>query len=487
MRHFAFSGFWAAIAAVVAQRLLHLAMPDAPFAPYSIAARIVRESPGPLVTWGIEQMGHKALPLLGWSCVAVTLVLGLALGRRSPLIFGALGFLLTVLAARIDPINPPTGPTLLSAFVAGAAATLTALLLLPSEELPQFDATRRRLVAGAALGMLFWITGAGAIAKRQSDKAPSGANAAVRADSPAVIPADSSFHDVPRLSPRITPTKDHYLVDIDLDDPHVSANDWQLTIKGKVANELSFSLNQLRAMQTKEILLCMQCISNDVGGGLAGNSRWTGVSTAELLAMAAPAADAKSVVARSVDGFSDVVDLSALQHSEGMVAFGINGMLLPRSHGYPARLLYPGHYGMRSVKWVNELEVIDHDADGYWAQRGWDKEALMRTGSRIDAPKDGDDVGPSFTVAGVAWAGDRRISKVEVSTDSGETWTGAQLEQELSPLAWRRWRIDLKLPSGAYELLARAYDGTGTVQDAKERAPHPSGASGYHTISINVG
>jgi DMSO/TMAO reductase YedYZ molybdopterin-dependent catalytic subunit len=486
VKELARSGFWAALAAVVAQRLLHLGMPEAPFAPYSIAAEVIRASPGPLATWGIEQLGHRALLALGWSCVAVTLVLGFLLGRRSPLLLGALGFLLTILAARIDPMGPPVGPTLLSALVAGGAAALTALLLLPREELAQFDPVRRRLVTGGALGVLFWITGAGAITRRQSDKVPSGASGAVRADSLAVLPADSAFADLPQLSPRITPSADHYLVDIDLDDPHVSGGSWRLHIKGKVANELSFSLDQLRAMRTTEFLLVMQCISNEVGGGLVGNSRWTGVPTAGLLAMAGPTADAKSVVARSVDGYTDVVDLAALQHSESMVAFGMNGMLLPRGHGYPARLLYPGHYGMRSVKWLKELVVLDHDDEGYWAQRGWDKEALIRTEARIDVPRDGDNVKTSFTAAGIAWAGDRHISKVEVSTDAGESWMEAQLERELSPVSWRRWEVDLQLPAGDYELLARAYDGTGAVQDVKERPPHPSGASGYPAISISV-
>jgi DMSO/TMAO reductase YedYZ molybdopterin-dependent catalytic subunit len=470
---------------VAAQRLLHLAMPEAPFAPYSIAAEIIRLSPGPLATWAIEQLGHNALQSLGWGSVVVALPLGFLLGRRHPALLGALAFLLTMLAARIDPMTPAAGPTLLSATVAGLAAGLTAFVLTPVDADTDAEAnpTRRRLVAGVALGGVFWLTGAGAIARRQTDKVPAGA---VRADMPAILPVDASFRDLTSLSPRITPSAQHYLVDIDIDDPHLGGS-WRLHVKGKVQNVASFSLDELRSMQTKEILLVMQCISNEVGGNLIGNARWTGVPTASLLELARPAADAQSVLTRSVDGYTDVVALDALKQSVAMVAFGMNGTLLPRGHGYPARLLYPGHYGMRSVKWLKELVLLDHDDEGYWAQRGWNKEALMRTASRIDVPDSGDEVGPAFTAAGIAWAGDRHISKVEVSTDGGASWTEAQLERELFALSWRRWEADLQLPSGEYDLLVRAYDGRGTVQEAQERAPHPSGSSGYHSIRVTVG
>jgi DMSO/TMAO reductase YedYZ molybdopterin-dependent catalytic subunit len=477
-------GLWAAAAALLAQWLLHMAMRDAPFAPYAIADRIIRESPGPLATWAIEQMGHNAQQALGWGCIAVALPLGLLLGRRSPALFGVLAFLLTVLAARVAPMTADAGPMLLSATVTGLAAGLAAFLLTPVDDRSgaQADPTRRRLIAGAGLGVLFWITGAGAVARRQTEKAPAGA---VRADTPAVISPDTSFAELTHLSPRITPTSQHYVVDIDLDDPH-PGDGWQLSVKGSVENELSFSLADLRDMQTAEILLIMQCISNNVGGGLAGNSKWTGISTASLLAMAKPAANASHVLVRSEDGYTDVVDLAALQGDEAMIAFGMNGSVLPRNHGYPARLLYPGHYGMRSVKWLKELVLLDHDDEGYWAERGWDREALMRTASRIDVAENAATGGP-LTVAGVAWAGDRRISKVEVSADEGKTWQEATLENELGPLAWRRWRVDLQLEPGEYRVEARAYDGARTVQDKQRRAPHPSGASGYDSISVKVG
>jgi DMSO/TMAO reductase YedYZ molybdopterin-dependent catalytic subunit len=483
VKYIARPGLWAAAAALLAQRFLHAAWRDAPFAPYSIAERIIRESPGPLVTWGIERMGHNAMQLLAWTCVVGSLPLGWLMGRRHPALFGTLAFLVTVLAARIAPMRPDVGPTIVSALVAGIAAILAAAVFTPA---PEGDAkanqTRRRLLAGAGLGVLLWVTGAGALIRRQTEEAPSGP---VRADQPAIVPPDASFQQVAGMSPRITPTRDHYVVDIGIEDPYVGGG-WRLKVTGKVENELSFSLRDLLDMQTSETLLIMQCISNRVGGGLAGNAKWTGISTASLLAMARPESNARWAVARAADGFTDVLRIESLEDPDTMIAFGMNGSVLPRNHGYPARLLYPGHYGMRSVKWIEELEFLDHDDEGYWAARGWDREALMRTGSRIDTPGNNDDVAPSFTVAGVAWAGDRHVSKVEVSADDGATWQETQLENELGPLAWRRWRADLLLEPGDHKLVARAYDGTGTVQDERGRPPHPSGASGYHKISISV-
>jgi DMSO/TMAO reductase YedYZ molybdopterin-dependent catalytic subunit len=458
-------------------------MREAPFAPFSIAERIIRESPGPLVTWGIEQMGHNAMQLLAWGSVVAALPLAWLMGRRHPVLFGSLAFLVTIFAARIDPQQGEWGPTLLSAAVASIAATLAAAIFMPVPEGDtEANPTRRRLLAGGVLGMLLWATGAGAIIRRQTEEEPSGP---VRADSPARIPPDTSFEQVRGLSPRITPTDSHYVVDIGIENPHLG-DGWRLKVKGRVESELSLSLSDLRDMTTAETLMIMQCISNRIGGGLAGNSKWTGISTASILDMVRPHDNARWAVARSADGFTDVLRIESLQDPDTMIAFGMNGSVLPREHGYPARLLYPGHYGMRSVKWIEELEFLDHDDEGYWAARGWDREALMRTGSRIDTPGNDDDVPGSFTVAGVAWAGDRQISKVEVSTDEGATWQEAQLENELGRLSWRRWQIDYQLESGDYKILARAYDGTGAVQDEEERKPHPSGASGYHSISVNV-
>src|SRR5258708_4008969 len=138
------------------------------------------------------------------------------------------------------------------------------------------------------------------------------------------------------------------------------------------------------------------------------------------------------------------------------------------------------------VKWLQELEVLTTFPLGYWEQRGWDPDGLVRTESRFDVPADHSQVRSPFIAAGVAWAGTRGVSRVEVSINDGRSWRAAELEQVADTPSWRRWKITLELLPGVYPLSVRAIDGTGRVQDATYRPPHPSGTSGYHRIVVTV-
>ena len=111
--------------------------------------------------------------------------------------------------------------------------------------------------------------------------------------------------------------------------------------------------------------MVMSCISNTVGGPLVGDARWIGVSLAALLPRAEPASSARAVMAHGADGYFDVAPLAVARNPETLVAFGMDGLLLPREHGFPARLLLPGRYGFKSVKWLQEIEVLTTDAIGY--------------------------------------------------------------------------------------------------------------------------
>jgi Oxidoreductase molybdopterin binding domain/Mo-co oxidoreductase dimerisation domain len=203
------------------------------------------------------------------------------------------------------------------------------------------------------------------------------------------------------------------------------------------------------------------------GGGRAGRARGR-----------LGAAGGRRVVARPLR--------LALAGQDVLVAFGMNGAELPQRHGYPARLLVPGRYGMKRVKWLTRLALLPAPAAGYWEQRGWDPVATIRTQSRIDVPADHATVPPRLTVAGIAWAGDRRVARVEVLADDHGPWMPAVLEREADPLGWRRWRLGLELPPGLHTLAVRAVNHTGQVQAAERLPPHPSGASGYHRIVARV-
>ncbi len=479
-------GLWAASGAVIVQRLLHGAFQQAPFAPYSAAEWVIRESPGPIATYAIDHLGHRAQPLLGFSLIGLALAVGYLLGRRSPWLLAALAFALTLIAAYLDPLANGVPGTAVSASVAASTIFLARLAFQrpgPSGADRETDWTRRRLLAGAGLGLIAIGVGGMAALRAGLRLTPKGP---VRADQPAVIPTDATFQEVAGLSPRVTQPADHYVVDIDLEKPLISETDWRLVVSGAVNTPLSLSLSDLQAMPTRERLNNLSCISNPVGGDLISNSRWTGVPLDTLLDMAQPRSEAVTLVAGSFDGYTEGIPLAEIRGKDALIAFGMNGELLPQNHGFPARLLFPNHYGMRNVKWLTRLELKTKDEEGYWAQRGWDREAVVRTESRFDIPHDGASVRSPFVCAGIAWAGARKIQAVEVSPDGGQSWHAAELETELGPLSWRRWQASLELPPGRYSLAVRAVDGAGTREDATERDPHPSGASGYHRINVTV-
>jgi sulfite oxidase len=475
-----------AVAALAAQWALHLAAPQAPFTPFSLGEWLVRQAPGGLATAAIDLLGHHALRAVAALCVAGALALATALRRASPPVLGGVAFASSLGAAWLDPRRSGPAWALAAGAVAALAAAGASLAVATRPGGQRAGSTpdpgRRRLLAGVALGAGAAVLG-GAAARRVLRPAQAGL---VVADRPAAVPHDPGFAGIAGLSAAVTPTADHYVVDVDLADPAVPGGSWALRVDGAVARPLRLALADLRAMPTVEQLVTMCCISNPVGGPLVGNARWTGVPLADLLRQSRPAATAVTVEAVAADGYHETYPLPALAGQGVLVAFGMNGAELPPQHGYPARLLVPGRYGMKSVKWLTRLALLQAPAAGYWEQRGWDPVATIRTQSRIDVPADHAEVPPRFTVAGVAWAGDRRVARVQVLAGERGPWTPALLERQADPLGWRRWRLGLELPAGLHTLAVRAVDGTGRVQAAERLAPHPSGASGYHRIVVRV-
>jgi DMSO/TMAO reductase YedYZ molybdopterin-dependent catalytic subunit len=198
----------------------------------------------------------------------------------------------------------------------------------------------------------------------------------------------------------------------------------------------------------------------------------------------------EQLVGRSVDGFTTGFRTQiALDGREALLAFGLNGSELPLKHGYPARLVVPGLYGyISATKWITEIELTDWDFDAYWIQRTWAKEGPVKTQSRIDTITDGQQLSSgNIPIGGVAWAPQRGIEGVEVSTDGGETWNEARLAANLDEVdTWRQYLYEWNARPGQYTLQVRATDGERETQTAKETRSHPSGATGYHTIGVTV-
>src|SRR5215212_5910041 len=307
-------------------------------------------------------------------------------------------------------------------------------------------------------------------------------------------PADASI-DVPGMPRLITPASTFYLIDTALTSPRIDANTLKLSVKGAVDNPVEFSYKDLLGMSTREADITLSCVSNTVGGGLVSNVRWTGVLLSDVLAEAGMSRDkitnaSKQLVGRSVDGFTTGFRTDiALDGRNALVAFGLNGSELPVKHGYPVRLVIPGLYGyVSATKWLTEIELTNWNFDAYWIQRTWSKEGPIKTQSRIDTISAGDNLSSGKNpIGGIAWAPHRGIEKVEVSTDGGETWNTAQLAKQLAEDTWRQYVYDWDATPGDYTIQVRATDGNGEIQTAAQAPPHPSGATGYHTLYVTVG
>lgn len=285
----------------------------------------------------------------------------------------------------------------------------------------------------------------------------------------------------------ITPTDAFYKVSKNTFDPNVSADGWVLSVSGLVDHAFSLSYDDLKALPAMEQDVTLQCISNEVGGNLISNGSWKGVRLADLLTRAGVQSGAVDVVFRASDDYSDSVPLATAMHPYNLVAYEMNGATLRSDHGYPARLLVPGIFGMKNVKWLTAIEVVNNDYLGFWQQQGWDDTATVRTATRIVVPEDAALLkAGNVLIGGTAAAGDRGIKQVQVSLDGGQHWQAAQITAAPSQYSWVIWQYVWPATPGRYTIVVRAIDGRGSLQESQYASPYPSGATGYHQISVRV-
>jgi DMSO/TMAO reductase YedYZ molybdopterin-dependent catalytic subunit len=292
------------------------------------------------------------------------------------------------------------------------------------------------------------------------------------------------------LSPVLTPNESFYRIDTAFSVPRVELPEWTLSIEGRVDRPYTIGYSDLLDMSMVERDITLSCVSNEVGGDLVGNARWLGVPLVEILDRARPRDDAEQLVGRSVDRFTVGFPVEAVYDGrDALVAVGMNGEPLPLEHGFPARLVVAGLYGyVSATKWLSAIELTGwDDFDAYWIPRGWAKEAPIKTQSRIDTPQHRARLEPGARqVAGVAWAPHRGISRVEVRLGAGADWVEAELSEPLSDNSWRQWVVQWEATAGTYQIQVRATDGEGNVQTDELRPPAPDGATGWHTIEVDV-
>jgi DMSO/TMAO reductase YedYZ molybdopterin-dependent catalytic subunit len=481
----------------------------------AVAQEVIDRSPGAFVRFGIDSLGTGDKPALVTGTIVLSLLIGAyagvfatrsrAVGDGFFVVFAALGFW-----AAIDAPGASVFAALTAAVCAAAAGVASLRFLLaraarsepatavskgaPSEDAPSQAPTssrRRFLVLGGGLAAVALVSGN--IGRLLLDRVSvAAARAKVLLPRPtraAARPPIGSKFAVEGISPLVTPNAGFYRVDTTLNVPQVDPDKWTLRVHGRVDHPFELTFAEVLAMPMVEEYVTLSCVSNEVGGPDIGTAKWLGVPLPTLLDRAGVQPGADQIVGRSVDDFTvGFPTAAALDGRTALLAVGMNGDPLPVKHGFPARLVIAGLYGyVSATKWVTELEATTYAAyDAYWVPRGWAQQAPIKTESRIDVPRgQGSVAAGTITIAGVAWAPTRGISKVEVQIDEGP-WRRADLATAINKETWRQWRYDWDAKPGTHELRVRATDGAGRRQTGEEAPPPPDGATGYHTVVVNV-
>jgi DMSO/TMAO reductase YedYZ molybdopterin-dependent catalytic subunit len=500
------------------------------FVPFSLFDWTARVLPGPLVAFGIDsivtlvrslrlgdtataaKIAEQAMAIVG--CLVVGMMAGILfpaamrLWRKKPyaagLIMGALAGAITVLI--LQSLDQPAAAgravdsawTLSTFLVWGAAfgwtytrlntiAAASTVERVNRAEVERLDRRRFIIRLGSATAVITAVgAGVGAIVGSRR-----GRGTTEREFQHASVPlpnAEAMVKPAPGTRPELTPLERHYRIDIDTLPPTIQEDAWRLKIGGLVDRLLELTLEEIRRYEPMEQFVTLSCISNPVAGDLIGTAQWTGVSLKRLLPDLKLKDHATHLKITAADGFYETIALETIDSDERiMLAYAWDGVPLLTEHGFPLRIYIPDRHGMKQPKWIVSIEATNRWEDGYWVARGWDREAHMKATSVIDTvavdmmigQATGDTLVP---VGGIAHAGARGISTVEIQIDGGD-WQKAQLRTPLSDLTWVVWRYDWPFKKGKHTFTVRCVDGKGRPQIIEEAPPHPDGASGLHNKS----
>ena len=344
-------------------------------------------------------------------------------------------------------------------------------------------ATATITVASSVLGNLL---AAAARRELEEELADSMAHLTQTSTKAAFPNAGDPLMPVPGTRPEYTPLKDHYQVFIRVEPTIIDGATWTLPIFGAVSNPMTLTIDDIRNnYESHDQYVTLSCISGRIGTTLISTTQWTGARVQDILADLKPNENARYLHITSGDGFYETVDLDLIASDERiMLAYAWDGNPIPLDHGFPLRIWLPDRFGMKQPKWITSIEVAEEYKQGYWVERGWDKEARVMATSVIDTvaaeaayERDGQTLVP---VGGIAFAGARGISRVEVRVDGGP-WQEAMLRTPLSETTWVLWRYDWPFQEGRHELEVRCAELDGTAQIEKERGNRPSGATGIHS------
>lgn len=287
----------------------------------------------------------------------------------------------------------------------------------------------------------------------------------------------------------VTPNEKFYTVTKNVVDPRVDPGRWSFTVDGAVATPRTWDLATLRAMPQTTQETTLMCISNGVGDGLMSNAVWTGVPLVTLIDAAGASDRTVEVLLTAVDGYTDTFAISKAMDPTTLLAFGMNGVDLPTRHGFPARLVVPGLFGEKNLKWITRVELVTTDRKGFYETQGWGPSFEVPNRSKITSLTAGARVRRQDTtvLSGVALGGNRGVSRVEVSVDGGDTWRDAAITYPGTLLTWSLWSYDWRpATAGPATLVVRMTDRAGGLQSSAERGVVPMGATGYHRVDVTV-
>ena len=511
---------------------------DLPFVPFALFDWIARVLPGPLVTFGIDLM-IDGLRLVGLSVAAAAktgeqaaavllffflgvgggvLFFGivkarggkpqLALGLAAGALFGfpLLAVTLPMGQSTVNPII--TLLVLMVLFLAwgisfvpiyGRLVALQPELPIVEEEVRSVSTIDRRqfLIRLGATTATITVLGGGLGAilaqneRRQLDQAV--ASSMDKSEIPIRDPfpnAGDPLVPAPGTRSEYTEVEDHYQVYLRTEPTFIDIATWSLPITGLVDNPLLLTLDDIRRYESRDQYITLSCISGRIGTTLISTTRWTGVSLQKILADVQLQSAARYLIITSGDGFYETVDLELIASDERiMLAYAWDGEPIPFDHDFPLRIWLPDRYGMKQPKWITGIEVTDEYQPGYWVERSWSEVAQVKATSVIDTiavndiiKKDNQRLVP---VGGIAFAGDRGISKVEVRVDGGP-WEEAQLRAPLSETTWVIWRYDWPFQEGEHTFEVRCAEADGTPQIEEKQGNRPDGASGIHSRKTDM-
>jgi DMSO/TMAO reductase YedYZ molybdopterin-dependent catalytic subunit len=296
-----------------------------------------------------------------------------------------------------------------------------------------------------------------------------------------------------RIVQRITPNELFYCVTKNVIDPRVNADLWHLEVNGLVQTPRTYRIQDLDALTQIDQETTLMCISNGLDAGLMSNAVWNGIVLRDFIDPAGPLSGAQRVRLYGVDNYTDTIPIDKALEPTTLLALKMNGESLSDRHGYPTRAIVPGYFGEKHVKWLTRIELTGPEAKGFYETQGWGPDFIVPTRSRIDVPDNesrfslGQVSGAPVQVKGVAFGGDRGVSRVEFSDDDGETWADAKIDYPGTKLTWVLWSYDWQ-PDGPddYTLVVRATDGEGEVQEFEEDRGWFSGVTGFHKIAVHV-